>query len=239
MHPALKKTDHRPWPLPKGPWSWRQAWKDVLFIHYIIDKEKIRDLIPKSLAIQEYNGNCYLGIVPFRMEGVMIRPLPNLPGISSFLELNVRVYVEYKGRSGVYFLSLDASSLLAVLGGKFLFHLPYKFAQMSFKNENHDFFYHSIRKENHFVLNLKYQPSPDIFFAKPNTLEHFLTERYCLFIQKDDGIYSANVHHYPWPLQAAKADIIENSMFQGTLLKNPILFYSKGVEVVIWDLEKA
>src|SRR5690554_1769026 len=114
MHPALTQTDHRPWPLPAHRWTWRQTWCDLLFAHWPIDAKKLRPLVPEALTIQEYDGTSWIGVVPFRMEGVMLRPLPDLPWLSAFPELNVRLYVEYGGKPGVWFLSLDATNPLAV-----------------------------------------------------------------------------------------------------------------------------
>lgn len=244
MHPSLLKTDHRPWPLPSKKWWWRQSWNELLFIHYPIPKEKLLPLIPNELTIQEFSGTSWLGIVPLLMNGVMIRPFPDIPGISNFLELNVRVYVEFKGRPGVYFLSLDASNPLAVWGGKTLFHLPYKLADMEFKKENNTNIFHSKRKEgeDHSEFSLSYSPTSEIFKARPGTLEYFLTERYCLFTQKLGALYRGEVHHYPWPLQNAKAQIFSNSMLNNFDIKipntEPHLLYSKGVDVILWNLEK-
>jgi uncharacterized protein YqjF (DUF2071 family) len=114
MHPALRATAHRPWPIPPGPWTSRQSWCDLLFAHWPVPARSLRALVPEPLRIQEYRGAAWLGIVPFQMRGVAPRPLPDIPGISAFPELNVRTYVEYGGKPGVWFLSLDATNALAV-----------------------------------------------------------------------------------------------------------------------------
>ena len=77
---------------------------------------RLRHLVPRELDIQTFDGTSWIGLVPFRMQGVMRRPLPDLPGVSAFEELNVRLYVEKDGKSGVYFLSLDANNALAGKG---------------------------------------------------------------------------------------------------------------------------
>src|SRR5690242_1283914 len=125
LRPALAPADHRPWSLPDRPWTWRQTWHDLLFAHWPIPAAKLRHLVPAELTIQEFDGTSWIGVVPFRMTGVVRRPLPDLPWISAFPELNVRVYVERDGRAGVWFLSLDAARWLAVWTARRFFHLPY------------------------------------------------------------------------------------------------------------------
>jgi len=79
VHPAFERIDHRPWPLPDRRWSWRQSWRDLLFAHWPIEASKLRPLVPTGLAIQEFDGSAWVGVVPFHMEGVMRRPLPDPP----------------------------------------------------------------------------------------------------------------------------------------------------------------
>jgi uncharacterized protein len=241
MHPSLSKTDHRPWPLPSGEWRWRQSWNDLLFVHYLCPKKKLRHLVPESLTLQEFNGECWIGIIPLKMDAVTMRPFPAIPRVSYFLELNVRLYVEFEGKSGVYFLSLDATNPLAVWLGKYLFHLPYKHADIEFKKENDKRFFHSRRKEgeDQSEFSLTYSPTSEIFEAKPGTLEHFLTERYCLYTQTQKGLFRGNVHHIPWPLQKSKAEVFSNTILPFQLGETkPHILYSKGVDVILWNLEK-
>lgn len=141
MHAALTQTDHRPWPIPSRVWTWRQSWKDLLFAHWPVSIDVLRPLVPKGLKIQQFDGTSWVAVVPFRMTGVMRRPFPDLPGVSAFPELNVRLYVERDDKPGVWFLSLDAGNALAVWGAKRWFHLPYYFADMSMtpKGEGFDF----------------------------------------------------------------------------------------------------
>jgi uncharacterized protein YqjF (DUF2071 family) len=112
MHPSLSRLEHRPWPLPAAPWTWRQSWHDLLFAHWPVPAAKLQSLVPKGLVVQEFGGSSWIGLVPFRMTGVTRRPLPALPWVSAFPELNVRIYVEHErdGTPGVWFLSLDATN---------------------------------------------------------------------------------------------------------------------------------
>jgi uncharacterized protein YqjF (DUF2071 family) len=146
VHPALEKLDHRPWPLPRGPWRWRQRWHDLLFAHWPVPAARLRPLVPPAVSIQERDGTAWVGVVPFRMEGVMRRPLPDVPGLSAFPELNLRLYVEVDGKPGVWFISLDAANRVAVWGARRFFHLPYFLADMESRDDGQRIHYSSVRR---------------------------------------------------------------------------------------------
>ena len=243
MHKALTKQDHRPWPIPDRAWSWRQSWCDLLFAHWPVSAELLRPLIPEPLRVQEYGGDAWIGIVPFRMEGVMRRPFPNMPGISAFPELNVRTYVEHEGRPGVWFFSLDATNALAVWAARRFFHLPYHRAEISCKPDGGESFrYVNERRGSSIAFAATYAPTTAVREAYPGSLEHFLTERYCLYARSPAGaLYRADVHHAPWPLQSAQADVTRNTMGEqiGIPLsrKPPLLHFAKRADVVVWSPE--
>jgi hypothetical protein len=146
MHRLLRETAHRPWPLPRREWIWRQSWLDLAFIHYRVDSGQLRPRLPKGLSLQEFDGSAWIALVPFRMEGVMRRPFPDFPPLSSFRELNVRTYVEAGGMPGVWFLSLDADSWPAVLGGRGLYGVPYFHARITQEARNGWFEYSCVRR---------------------------------------------------------------------------------------------
>ena len=242
MHHALKQTDHRPWNLPKGRWTWRQSWQDLLFAHWPVPADALRDRVPQPLEIEEFEGTSWIGLVPFRMSGVARRPLPDLPWFSRFLELNVRIYVTLDGKPGVWFLSLDAENPLAVWGGRHFFHLPYYYARMSLDADDTGFHYASVRTGNGSQFRARYRPIADVVEARPGTLERWLTERYCLYAQAPNGsIWRTEVHHAQWPLQAVEAEISENTLLEahGTPAKGPpdLVHFSRKLDVVIWPPE--
>lgn len=244
MHRALERTSHRPWPLPEAPWAWRQTWRDLLFAHWPIPSAGLRPLIPPELTLQEYDGTAWLGIVPFRMTGVSRRPLPKLPWISAFPELNVRTYVEFGGKAGVWFLSLDAGNPLAVWAARRFFHLPYSHARMHVEHRGDGIRYSSVRRRDPAGLTFtaEYGPTSDPYESTAGTLEHWLTERYCLYAKRPDGrIYRTEIHHRPWPLQAARAGVGCNELLNphGLALEgDPVqLHFSRRLDVVVWDPE--
>jgi len=240
VHPSLSALDHRPWPIPRTPWTWRQSWLDLLFAHWPIEASRLRPLIPAELTLQEFEGSAWIGVVPFRMSGVMRRPLPDVPWISAFPELNVRTYVELDGKPGVWFLSLDATNPLAVWAARTFFHLPYHRADITLGREGDRIRYESRRGDIRFSGS--YEPTSTVRLSTPGSLEHWLTERYCLYARDPRGrILRNDVHHAPWPLQDARAEIRVNSMLAPHELRvadvPPLVHFARRVDVVVWDAE--
>lgn len=170
----------------------------------------------------------------------MHRPFPDIPGLSAFPELNVRLYVEVDGKPGVYFLSLDATNPLAVWAARRYFHLPYHRAVMSVVCNGAEFAYQSRRVVGSAAFAAKYHPLGEQYESKPGTLEHWLTERYCLYAVSPDGKLLRNeVHHVPWPLYAAEANIETNTMLDPFKIRlpdtAPLLHFAPRVDVIVWD----
>jgi hypothetical protein len=205
-------------------------------------KEVLRPFVPPGLEVQEFHGTSWLGIVPFRMEGVMRRGLPDLPGLSAFPELNVRVYVEAAGKPGVWFLSLDATNPLAVWAARTFFHLPYHRAAMSLRQVNGQYAYDSRRRGASADFSARYRPLGEAYLSAAGTLEHWLTERYCLYAVSPQGKLLRNeVHHVPWPLHRAEAELETNTMLEPLGLRcpdgPPLLHFAPRVDVVVWDAD--
>lgn len=236
-HPSLQHLAHRPWPLPAAPWKWRQSWLDLAFIHYRADASALRGLLPSGLSLEEFDGSAWLGVVPFRMAGVMRRPLPDLPPFSSFPELNLRTYVTAGGKPGVWFFSLDADSWPIVFGGRWLYGLPYFSAAMTQRPQGNGFAFTSTRRHGEARFVGRYRPLGEPFLAERGTFEHWATERYCLYSRTPRGrLERVEVHHAPWPLQRAEIEIETNSILAAAglsaLSDEPRYLFSRGVDVV-------
>ncbi len=237
MHVSLSTLEHRPWPLPQEPWQWRQSWLDLAFAHYRIEKSLLEGLLPPGLKIQEFDGSAWLGLVPFRMQGVMRRPLPDVPGFSMFPELNLRTYVEAEGKPGVWFFSLDADSWPVVLGGRNIFGLPYFLANMRQKIQTDGIEFSSSRRKSPAEFHAQYRPRGQVFLARKGTFEYWATERYCLYAANHHGeISRTEVHHAPWPLQNCEIEISKSSILEASgfapSAEAPICHFSSGVHVV-------
>jgi uncharacterized protein YqjF (DUF2071 family) len=242
VHPALRFVDHRPWPLPSGPWIMRQVWNDLLFAHWPVPHEYLRPLVPSVLPLDTFDGQCWVAVTPFHMTGVRPRATPPLPGISSFPELNVRTYVTFGNKPGVFFFSLDAASRLAVWAARATYRLPYFFAQMNLHDESGWIHYSSSRK-GEAQFSAKYRPTAPAQLREAATLEHWLTERYCLYTLFRNSVFRAEIHHQQWPLQNAEVEFSENTMASAAGIRlpkvQPLLHFSKRLEVLIWPLKKA
>ena len=246
MHSALTRLDHRPWPLPSGPWVARQTWHDVLLLHWPIAASAVRPFVHPDVEVDEFDGSSWVSLLPFRMTGVTARGIPPVPGLSAFPEMNLRFYVTHRGRPGIWFVSLDADNRLAVWTARRFFHLPYFQAEMFVRKTSDRFHYHSNRDGGgeavEFVGN--YWPHGVAFEPTPNTIDHFLAERYCLYTQNAKGtLLTLNIHHHPWPLQRADAEIDTNTVAtaQGIGVGGmpTLLHYAKRLDVLFWPMRRA
>ena len=239
----LNQTAHRPWPMPPGPWIMTQTWNDLLFAHWAVDAAVLRERVPASFELDLFDGQAWIGVVPFHMTNVAPRFVPALPGVSSFPELNVRTYVTAGGKPGVYFFSLDAGSSVAVGAAKTLLNLPYFFADMTVTPRDGRFHYQSRRHaEPHPEFTGTYSGAGDRRAPAPGTLEHFLTERYCLYAVNHRFVaYRLEIHHAPWALESATADITCNTMADAAGIRlpsmAPLLHFAKRQDMVCWTPE--
>jgi uncharacterized protein len=243
MHAALRSVSHRPWPLPEGSWVMAQSWHDLLFAHWPIAPEAMRPLIPPQLALDTFDSQCWVGVVPFWMSGVRPRGVPAIPGISRFPELNVRTYVTRGGKPGVYFFSLDAGSRLAVRTARAVYHLPYFYANMKAGAAGDQIVYRSVRHDAAAEFRGRYSPVAPVHPSRPSSLEHWLTERYCLYTVHNGSVNRGEIHHAPWPLQDAAAEIVTNSMATAASIilpdVKPLLHFARRLDVLIWPLRRA
>ena len=203
----------------------------------------MRAHVPTPLDLDLFDSKAWLAVVPFWMSGIRNRGLPPVPGISRFPELNVRTYVRYRDKPGVYFFSLDAASALAVWGARTFFHLPYFHADMECREVNGEVNYHSLRRHGSAQFDARYRPTNPVQLGAPGTIENWLTERYCLFTVANNTVYRCDIHHPQWPLQNASADVITNTMSDAAGLRQPqdapLLHFSKRLDVLIWPLQRA
>ena len=213
-HEILKDVAHRPWPTPAAPWVLTQTWRDLLFAHWPVDREMLRARVPAGLPLDLFDGQAWIGIVPFEMTNVAPRATPALPWMSAFPELNVRTYVRVDDKPGVYFFSLDATNPIVVRTARVLFRLPYFVASMTVAREHGRVAHASRRRANDAaVFDAQYAPTGAPFTPERGSLEYFLTERYCLYTASPGGALArTDIHHPAWSLQQAEAEIGTNTM---------------------------
>ncbi len=242
----LRATAHRPWPLPTQPWVLRQTWRALLFAHWPVPAEMVRPLLPPGLTLDRFEEQAWVGVVPFEMTGVRPRGLPGVPRLSHFAEINVRTYATVGGKPGVFFFSLDAGNALAVALARTFFHLPYYTARFEIARAGATLRYASQRSPRGAppgAFAAIYRPTGPVARARPATLEHWLTERYCLYTTDRHGrLLRGEIHHLPWPLQPAEAEINRETLARAAGLAlpatPPLLHYADRLDVLVWPLAR-
>lgn len=230
-----------------------QQWIDLLFAHWPIDADIMSELIPPQMTLDLYDGQAWISLVPFRMANIRPRLCPAVPWLSAFPEFNVRTYVRANdsddpnvSKPGVCFFSLDAANPVAVSIARRVFKLPYFRAKMGLTHAGSQVHYHTERTHSGAppaVFDGDYGPTGDVYTAQPDTLEQWLTERYALYtVNSSNQLLRAEIHHKPWPLQPAEAEINVNTtaIASGITLPDvpPLLQFSRHLDVLVWPLRK-
>ncbi|MEN7546466.1 DUF2071 domain-containing protein [Rapidithrix thailandica] len=228
-----------------------QEWKKLLFLHWRVPADQIQKTLPPGLTVDTYQGEAFVGVVPFYMQNIRPVYCPAVPGISNFLETNVRTYVyDENGVPGVWFYSLDANQWLACWLGKNWFQLPYRYKKMQaqlrpplqsgFSDKVHYQLHHSSEKTTRII----YQGKGNAYSAEPGTLEFFLVERYALYAyaKRSDKLYRGRVYHPPYQIAPVAVESYEGlgylSNFEQVLTPPEHQLYSQGVKVDVYGLEE-
>lgn len=224
-----------------------QAWRDLLFLHWEWDPGDLQSRLPKGLHLDTFEGRAFLGIVPFFMDAIRPAFLPPLPGLSWFMELNVRTYVHSEdGTPGVWFFSLDCNQSIAVKIARSCFSLPYQHARMtSLREPDGTVRYQSLRIGSGRPSSYRYLPRGNARPCQPGTLEFFLLERYWLFASRRGRLYRGQVHHPPygaWEVSSYGDGV--DPLFELNGFKPPgrpadHVIGSPGVQVEVFGLQPA
>jgi uncharacterized protein YqjF (DUF2071 family) len=231
---------------PAGRPLLHQTWDRLLFLHWSLPPERLRPLVPPRLALDTFAGDAWIGLTPFTMWGIRPTFLPPLPWLSASHELNVRTYVHVDGVPGVWFFSLDASNLFAVVGARLGYHLPYFWARMTLHEEGPTIHYTShrihwgARPADFEAVWTRGAPLPE---AEPETLTFFLLERYCLYAARGAHLYRARIAHRPWPVCRATLSRLSSTMLAALGLPTPTgepLLHSQAapLSVDIWPPQR-
>ena len=234
---------HRPWPLPERSWMMAQTWTDLLFAHWAVAPESLRRVLPQQLPLDTFDGQAWIGVTPFGVRNLRLRPAPPVPCLSAFPEINVRTYVTVGGKPGIYFFSLDAARRAAVLAARRTYRLPYFHARMRADRVGVRIDYESERTDSSGPsarFRGSYSPSG------PRTDDHlarWLAERYCAYIVDDQGRpLRIDIHHPPWPLQPAEGELAAQGITDQIgieLAGEPLLHFSARQDTLIWPLKPA
>ncbi|MEK3889702.1 YqjF family protein [Bacillus sp. FSL K6-3431] len=245
MHKAFSETVQRPFPLPSKPWVMTQMWENLLFSHWPIPLDIIRKHVPPSLKMDLYQGSAWLGVIPFYVNHMKLRGVPEIPYLRSYIELNVRTYVTYQGKPGIYFFRLDANKWPAVIGGRIVAFLPYRLAQMNMKITDNKIYFQSESQNpsgSKKVLNLTYSSTSKAYLPPQNSLEYWLFERYCFFTARGNHLYRGDIHHDRWRVCSAEAMVHTNTIASflphSFFESSPLVHFTAQKKVFIWPLNK-
>lgn len=224
-----------------------QSWRSLLFLHWVVDPDPLRRLLPPDLELDTHQGRAYVGLVPFTMRHVRPARLPSLPWLSHFHETNVRTYVHHQGRNpGVWFFSLEAANPVAVKLARGLFHLPYHLARMGLtQGPDGTVHYTSTRRwpgPRPATTEVRARPTGTPAPAPPGSLDHFLLERYYLYCAGHGRLYRGQVHHPPYPAQNALVLEVEETLLAAAGLSRPpgppLTHFAAGVDTEIFALDR-
>lgn len=222
------------------------TWSELMFAHWPVDPQSIAALLPAGLEVDTRDGMAWIGLVPFLMSDVAPRCCPAVPGLSRFLELNVRTYVTCEDKPGVWFCTLDAANRIAVRVARATYNLPYMDARMLLdKDASGSIAYRSTRTHRGqpaAELDANYQPTGETFHAQVGSLEHWLTARYCLYsADRRGGLYRGEIDHEPWTLARASCTFQRNTMCEPLSIQlsgQPHLLFAEPVKVRAWALSR-
>jgi uncharacterized protein YqjF (DUF2071 family) len=224
---------------PGGSPVMHQRWEDLAFLHWPVDAEVIRPLIPPMLELDTFQGQTWIGITPFELTDLRLVSLPPIPGLSSFHEVNVRTYVHFKGMPGIWFFSLDASKTVPAVAARLAFMLPYFKADIEFRRDGAVFDF-SLSRSGPPSAHFHAQWRTGIRLRDPDveSLTFFLVERYCYYATRDSSLYQCRIYHRPWIMDEA-LDVSCQSTLIGALGirepgTRPVAHHSRSLDVEIW-----
>lgn len=219
-----------------------QRWEKLSFLHWRFEPGEVQRLLPDGLVVETFDGSAWVGLVPFLMR-VWVPGTGPAPWAGRFCETNVRTYArDAYGRSGIWFFSLDAARLGAVLVARAAYRLPYFWSRMRLKEDSQGLTttYTCRRRwptpavpDSRCVV----RASEPFQAGELSEMDHFLTARWLLFSATSRGLRHALASHAPWPLHRAHARLWDDRLLVAAglppSLDEPIVHYSPGVEVRI------
>ena len=218
-----------------------QHWRWLTFLHWRYDPALIAKFIPPPLKLDTFDGSAWVGLTPFVLDGLRLPFSPAVPWISRFPETNVRTYVRgADGVRAVWFFTLEADRLLAVLAARAIYGLPYRWSRMRVDITDGRISYRSQRKwpfEKGFT-DVAIEPGP---VMPVGDLENFLTARYRLYSTRGRRIIFANIHHEPWTLRTGVILRLDQDLVQHSGLHRPqgepTVHHSTNIAVRIGGLQ--
>ncbi len=219
---------------PPGAPVKHQKWSEVVLMHWSVPASSLRPLVP--LRLDTYLGQAWLTIVACEVAETRSLALPRFLGSRHFFQVSLRTYVSVEKKPGLFFLSLDVDSSWVATRGRWSDNLPYRPAFANVDRRGSATVYHAQSKNGLFELGTRFLPKEGIWAAAPGSLPHFLTERYYIYSRTNGITYRRELHHRPWPLQSASAEITLRGLPEPVQLPRaaPLLHYCHALDVRFW-----
>src|SRR3954447_9005255 len=219
----------------------KQEWRRLTFLHWAYDPAVVQALLPEGLTVDTYDGKAWVALVPFEMMATF--PVgPAVPWASNFWETNVRTYVQGPdGRTGVWFLSLDASRFGAMAAARLAYSLPYFWSRMRLVETNGgteildttERRWPKPRAQSVLKIRVGAAYAPEELTDR----DHYFTARFALWANTRRGLKWTPADHRQWPLHRAELLHLDDTLVTATGLPaprgEPIVHYSPGVAVRI------
>lgn len=216
------------------------CWDELTFIHWRYPADTVQRLLPSGLEAETFDGSAWVGLVPFFLR-VGLPGIPSVPWLSRFPETNVRTYVRSAdGESGIWFFSLDAARLGAVVVARATYRLPYFWSRMRLTRAGTRLTYDCHRRwprPRGATCSAIVDIGEQFASHELRELDHFLTARWALFSAPRSGLHYARAFHHPWPLHRCHLVHLRDDLVTAAGLPppvgQPLVHYSPSVEVRI------
>lgn len=227
-------ASRRPWPLPAEPWVEAMTYDPALLLHWAVPAERLARQIPREFALDLFDGNAWLSLVAANVVNARLRGLPPLPGLSSFLQVELRTYVTFSGRGGIWPFSVQLTRRLLVELVKRTHRLPAYLARLSLRPQG-DALALEVTADGG-SLRGAFEPCGPEYQPQAQTLEHFLLERYALFTADGGRLYRAELQHSPWRLRPARGALEVTTLLPVQVEEAPRASLAARQDVLVWGL---
>lgn len=215
-------------------------WDQLTFLHWRYRADEVQRLLPDGLEVETCDGSAWVGLVPFFLRVGLPRVRP-VPWLSEFAETNVRTYVRSAdGERGIWFFSLDAARLGAVVAARATYRLPYFWSHMRLERMGDTLRYECRRRwpgPRGASSSVEVDVGDPFQPGELTDLDHFLTARWALYSAPRFGLRRAEASHDPWPLRRARLVHLEDQLLSAAGLPDhrgePLAHFSESVRVRI------
>ena len=224
----------------------RQTWSNIVWCHWAVDPQQVKAVIPTGLEPDLFEGKAWVGLIPFSMKNLRLPGpfaiLSKLVRVSNFGEVNVRTYVkDSKGRSGVWFCTLDSDDWLAVKTANIAFGLPYRLSETRLEKTGSIIKWSNRRKGDQAKAELEVTASDEPWREAASGLEQFLVERYSLYTLRRGKLLRGSLSHEKWNVRSAELQQLNDETVRVAGFKTsdaPHILIGSDVEVTVYPLKR-